>query len=97
MSVGLGVTKSEIDIRAGDLARAFQKQFGDVVTLQSYLVATPEADLIALGYTSQDVAVLKTALSDLSQLAEIWVGAVALAEAKDFRVFVRQLWGVGSF
>lgn len=97
MSVGLPVTKSEIDARAGDLARAFQKLFGDVVTMQTYLEATPNPDLVAMGYTDQEVATLKTAMADLSQLGRIAAGAEALAAPKDFRAFVRQLWGVGSF
>lgn len=97
MSVGLPVTKTEIDARSGDLARAFQRGFDDVATLKGYLDQTPTADLIALGYTDQEVAVLKTALADLWQLAEIWTGTAALADPKDFRQFVRQLWGVGAF
>jgi hypothetical protein len=97
MSVGLPVTKAEIDTRAGDLARAFQDHFADVATMQTYLEATPNADLIALGYTDQEVATLKTAFTDLSQLAKIWAGLEGLPAAKDFRTFVRQLWGVGAF
>lgn len=97
MSVGLPVTKSEIDSRAGDIARAFQDQFNDVATMQSFLLATPNPDLEALGYTADDVAALKTAFTDLAQLGTIWTGQAALASAKDFRVFVRRLWGVGAF
>ncbi|HMF95107.1 MAG TPA: hypothetical protein VKE96_12465 [Vicinamibacterales bacterium] len=97
MSVGLPVSKQEIDTRSGDIARAFQRNFEDVLTMQTYLEATPNADLVALGYTDQEVAVLKTAFSDLTQLGRIWTGSEALADPKDFRVFVRQLWGVGAF
>ena len=97
MSFGLPVTKAEVDGRAGDIARGFQKHFEDVATMQGYLTATPEADLIALGYTADDVATLKTAFSDLAQLGRIWAGAEPLAAAKDFRVFVSRLWGVGAF
>jgi hypothetical protein len=97
MSVGLPVTKTEIDTRAGDIARGFQKAFEDVLTMQTYLEATPNPDLIALGFTDAEVATLKTAFTDLSQLSRIWAGAEALATAKDFRTFVRQLWGVGAF
>jgi hypothetical protein len=97
MPVGLPVTKEEIDQRAGDLARSFQNNFGDVLTLQGYLDATDSATLEALGYTPDDVATLKTAISDLSQLGRIWAGAEGLAAPKDFRTFVRRLWGVGSF
>ena len=97
MSVGLAVTKAEIDTRAGDLARAFQRNFEDVATLQGYLEQTPNADLIALGYTDQDVATLKSASSDLSQLGRIFAGQEALTAPKNFRAFVRLLWGVGAF
>lgn len=97
MAVGLAVTKQEIDTRAGDIARNFQRQFEDVGTMQTYLVQTPDADLIALGFTGDDVASLKTAFADLAQLANIWVGNEALAAPKDFRTFVRRLWGVGAF
>jgi hypothetical protein len=97
MAVGLAVTKGEIDSRAGDIARGFQKQFEDVATMQGYLTATAEADLIALGYTADDVATLKTAFADLAQFGRIWAGVEALPAAKDFRVFVSRLWGVGSF
>jgi hypothetical protein len=97
MSVGLPVTKDEIDARAGDTARNFQRLFGDVVTLQQYLLATPNPDLVALGYTDQEVATLKTAFTDLTELANIWIGQAALAAPKDFRAFVKQLWGVGAF
>ena len=97
MAVGLPATKSEVDSRAGDIARAFQRTFGDVVTMQNYLTATTEADLVALGYTSGEVATLKTAFADLTQLAKIWTGSEALPDPKDFRVFVSRLWGVGAF
>jgi len=97
MSVGHPVTKDEIDARAGDITRRFQQSFGDVVTMQQYLVAAANVDLEALGYTAQEVAVLKTAFTDLEQLGRIWTGAEALAAPKDFRTFVKQLWGVGAF
>jgi len=97
MSVGLPVTKDEIDARAGDLARTFQRAFGDVTTLQGFLAATPNPDLELLGYTPDEVATLKTAITDLEQLGAIATGAAALAAPKDFRVFVSRLWGVGAF
>ena len=97
MSVGLPVSKGEIDSRAGDISRQFQALFNDVIILQSYLEATPNEDLVELGYSEQDVALLKTAFSELTQLSKIWVGAEALEQPKDFRAFVRQLWGVGAF
>ena len=97
MSVGLPITKAEIDSRAGDIARRFQDTFGDVVTMQQYLAATPNTDLETMGYTPDEVATLKTAFTDLMQLGDIWTGAQPLPASKDFRVFVSRLWGVGAF
>jgi hypothetical protein len=97
MSVGLPVTKGEIDSRAGDIARQFQQSFENVATMQAYLLGAINTDLVALGYTDQEVAVLKTAFADLELLGRIWVGQEALAAPKDFRVFVKQIWGVGAF
>jgi hypothetical protein len=97
VSVGHPISKPEIDARAGDIARGFQDLFQDVVTLQQFLSATADPDLVALGYTDADVATIKTAFGDLSQLAQIWIGAQPLPAPKDFRVFVSRLWGVGAF
>jgi hypothetical protein len=97
MSVGLPITKDEIDSRSGDTARAFQRAFGDVATLQSFLAQTPDADLVALGYTEGEVTTLKSAYADLTELGTIWTGEAALPTAKDFRTFVRDIWGVGAF
>jgi hypothetical protein len=96
MSIGLPITKNELDARTGDLARNFQRSFDDVITLQSFLTSTPDADLIALGYTTEEVASIKTAFMDLSQLERIWKGLEALPAPKDFTTFVRRLWGVGA-
>jgi hypothetical protein len=97
MAVGYAVTKPELDQRAGALAQTFQKAFEDVVTLHGYLSAAVNADLLAMGFTDAEVATLKTAIADLAHLGRLWVGAEALPEAKDFRTFVRRLWGIGSF
>jgi hypothetical protein len=94
---GIPATKTDIDLRAGEIAANFQRNFGNVVTMQQYLAATPDEELIALGYDAAEVATLKTAFTDLMQLANIWAGAAALPAAKDFRTFVSQLWGVGTY
>lgn len=96
MSVGIQVTKGEIDSRVGQIARDFQKLFRDLPILKNFLDATPDADLIALGYTAGEVATIKTAINDLEQLRGIWLGTSNLANVKDFTTFVRRLWGVGA-
>ena len=97
MSVGLAITKSEINTHVGNLARSFQKNFKDVVTMQQYLADTLDVDLVELGYTQPEVAVLKAAFADLEQLGRIWIGTAALAAPKDFRQWVKKLAGIGAF
>jgi hypothetical protein len=98
MPIGLPVTQNEINTRAGDIARTFQRLAGDVTTLKAYLDATSEADLVALGFTAPEVGIMKSAIIDLEHLVvRIGTGAEPLAQAKDFTVFLRQLWGVGAF
>ena len=58
MSVGLPISRTEIDISSGDTARAFQRAFEDAAIMQFYLAG--EAELVALGYTTQEVAILIT-------------------------------------
>lgn len=98
MSVGILVTKQEIDAQAGDIARTFQQLAGDTTTLKGYLDSATEEVLVELGYTANEVAVLKTSITDLEQLVvKIGLGQEALPAPKDFTVFLRQLWGVGAF
>ena len=96
MSIGLVVNKGQLDNVVGILARNLKITFDDVVNLNIYLVATADADLIALGYTSNEVATIKSAYADAAQLASIFTGAASLAEAKDFRAFLKLLWGLGD-
>lgn len=95
--VGLAVSKQEIDARAGAIARAFQKAFQDVTTLSTFLERSTVESLEGLGYTADDVTLLKSAINDLGELAMIWKGSATLAQPKDFRTFVSRLWGVGAF
>jgi hypothetical protein len=97
MPVGIVVNKSDLDFRTGVIAKNFQQMFQDAVKMNEYLLATPNVDLEALGYNAQEVATLKTAYADLAQLESIWRGASTVTPAKDFRTFVRRLWGFGSF
>lgn len=98
MGVGLPVSKQEIDARSGDIARGFQRLAGDTATLKGYLDTATEQTLVELGYTTNEIAVLKTSTNDLEQLLiRIGYGKEALAAPKDFTTFLRQLWGIGAY
>jgi hypothetical protein len=96
MSVGFLVSKGEIDSRMGDLARNFQKLFRDEVVMKSYFDSTVDSDLLALGYTAQEVATLKSSIADLDQLRLVATGEQDVTPAKDFTAFLHLLWGLGA-
>ena len=96
MSVGILATKGEIDSRMGEIARGQQKVFKELSILKGYLDSTADTDLVAMGYTEGEVAILKSAAADMTQFSEVFVGKVAVSPAKDFSAFVRLLWGVGA-
>lgn len=94
MSVGMPVTKGDVDSQAGQVTLQLREAFRAVAMFRTWLAATPDADLVAMGYTSGEVATLKSALNDLDQLRTIYEGGAALATAKDFRTFAKLLTGV---
>ena len=97
MAIGLAVTKQEVDNLAAKCVLQLRETFEDIERLQTYLNATPNADLVALGYTEgtpNEVAILKSGSLDLDQLRRIWKGEASLPSAKDFRTFSGKFTGV---
>lgn len=95
--IGVVVTRESLDATLGDIALRTNETFRRVSQMQEWLAAQTDAVLIAapFGYTAGEVAIIKSAFSDLDQLRTIYEGAAALAAAKDFRTFARQVWGLG--
>jgi hypothetical protein len=94
MSVGYQVSKSELDQNSGTLARQINGWAESAVSLQSYLAGAPDADLEALGYTPEEVALLKSAVTDMNKLAQVFLGATEQTPAYDFRTFINRLGGL---
>lgn len=97
MSVGLSPTKSQIDSAAGSEVNELEMRFSRIERIKAWLDETPDATLEAApySYTNGEVAILKSAYSDLKQLIDIYRGGANLASAKDFRAFAKQLRGLG--
>lgn len=95
MSVGIPVGKFDVDNTSGTLARQISSWAEGVVKFQEeYLAGATEEQLILLGYTPEDVALLKSAITDLYQLANVYYGKASQAEAYDFRTFASRLVGI---
>ena len=97
MSAGLNatLTKQIIDQRSGTLAQDLNKAMVASENHQIFLASTPDADLVSLGYSPEDVATLKSAFSDADQLRRIYLGEEALPTAKVFTAFLHLIWGTG--
>lgn len=96
MAVGYPVTTTDINNTAGRLSAGLRDAFLAVVTFEAWLLATPDATLLAAPYSmaQADINILKSAFSDMNQLNNIRLGTVNLAVAKDFTTFAKQLTGI---
>lgn len=96
MPVGFPQARADVDDRAGTLAVTIRNTFDAIDQFKLFLDSTPDADLTKApyNYTSQDVAILKSAYNDLAKLGQIYRGEIDQSPAYDFRTFAHQLTGV---
>ena len=98
MAVGYPKNQESINGIVGELAQSINRNFRRAVQLKTELDAYTDGQLTNAGYTAGEVAALRSLVSDLNQLNNIYTGAAALASAKDFRPSLRAVWGVlGDF
>jgi hypothetical protein len=95
MSIGLPISKSDVDMMIGGCCRDLNFVLDRIEALKAWLDSVVDAELEAMGYQPGEVAVLRSAFADVDQLRAIYQGQAALAEAKDFRAFAKRLFGFG--
>lgn len=80
MTIGRTVSKTELDQDMGDLAVDLIRAFRKVEELHRYLLITPDAALVAKGYTDgtggtvNEVAIIKSAWTDMDTARATWQG-----------------------
>lgn len=96
------LSKTQFDSLCGSIASNMDAVMNQVQALQTFFAANADANFTAAsggpgptGYTSGDIAILKSAFSDLDQLRTIYQGSATLGSVKDFRAFIKQIWGTG--
>ncbi len=94
MSLGVGVTKADVDQVAGAIAGQLRDTFERIESFKEWLDTVQVADLEALGFTTAEANTLKSAYADAAQLRTIFLGTATLAVAKDFRAFLKLCWGI---
>jgi hypothetical protein len=97
MAAGRQVDRPEINSRAGGITATLYIAMREIKVLQGYLAATPDATLVAMGFTSQDVADLKSAFVDMDELRKAWDGVAnsKLTGTYAFQTFPSRLIGDG--
>jgi hypothetical protein len=94
MGVGFPINKTTIDARLGSLVIQIRDGLEDAERINDVLTGIPDADLTAQGYTLDDVATLKSAVSALAALSRVADGRQSQAQANDFLFFPRRLTGL---
>ena len=91
MSVGVALTKAGIDSRAGNLAWQLIDTLDKIHDYRLRLDSYTEEVLVGLGYTSGEVATLKSAFTKMDQGGAIMRGEQALATPENLLTFAYQL------
>jgi hypothetical protein len=89
------LTKQTVDVTIGDACQALNIAMINVENAARFLAPVQPADLEALGYTPEDVAVITSALGDLDRLRRVYEGLEEATPAYDFRTFSQRLYGTG--
>lgn len=97
MSVGLPISKGEVDQQAGSIARSLHNVLHNAALLKGWLDTQTTQDLVDLGYSEGEAAVLKSAYADLAELAGVFEGGEPREVAYDYRTFAAQLIGTGLY
>ena len=90
MAVGTPTSRASVDATSGDLVRSLDRVATQIDEFKAWLDATPDAELTspAYGYSTEDVALLKSAYNDLSTLIGLY--------RTQYRQFAGQLAGMGA-
>ncbi|TMR11746.1 hypothetical protein ETD86_34830 [Nonomuraea turkmeniaca] len=98
MVAGLQVTQAEVNAQAGTIARAVFAALGNVQEFKAWLDTVAVGDLETLGFSTADANTLKSAFSDLADIAGVFQGsATARTLPYDYRTFAKRLIGVGVY
>jgi hypothetical protein len=99
MSAGYQVSAASLNNRTGDVAAQVFGAFAEIRKVKAFLDAYTAQGLVDT-FPGIDLAAandIKSAYTELEQLANIFDGAVNLGAAKDFRTFPKRLIGVGQY
>lgn len=94
MTLGFPTDKASIDSWAPTVIVEFRESLDKIQRLKTWLDTQQDSDLTALGYSAGEVAVLKSAFTDLNQAALVIHGQATQAQVNDFLFWARKLTGM---
>jgi hypothetical protein len=94
MTVGFPAEQGQINNKAGSLAMALRDTFRDIKDFNDFLNGKDEAALVALGFTTDEVTLLKASFVDLNKLGLIAIGQEVQPAPNDFFFNAKNLLGV---
>lgn len=99
MTAGRAISKDEINNAWGGLSASMHAVTKNVLEAKAVLDGYSSADLVSMfGFTSTDADVLKSAASDLADLAAVFAGSSpARTLPYDYRTFAKRLLGTGLY
>lgn len=95
MAAGVPITKNQVDQAISAIGNDMHMVMIRSVEFKYWLDGIPDPDLTTMGYSAGDIANLRTAVADIKQISDIFNGLANLAVTKDFRTFLRRVWGFG--
>jgi hypothetical protein len=93
MSVGAQITKGSIDTNSANIVWQAMHWLELCHEYNLRLNTFTEAFLEGLGYTSGEVAILKSAFTKMDQAWQVVNGQAALTPAEDLTIFAREIIG----
>lgn len=98
MPTGYEINATSIHNRCGDAAASMFRAVENIRKVKTWLDTKSTAELFSeYGIDEADGAVLKSALTDLTTVADVFEGATTVASANDFRAFAKRIIGVGQY
>lgn len=98
--IGIKPTKDELNRELGQLAKDTLNLLSRWAYFKAYLDQFTTAEMTSnWGWTNGSGAeadTIKSAVADGNQINDIFLGAASLAVAKDFRAFMKKLYGAGG-
>jgi hypothetical protein len=91
------VDRSQINGNASQIAKDLDRVFLRANELKTFLDGIADGNLITdYGYLQADINDLRSALLDVEALRLIYIGNQPQTSVKDFRLFLKRIWGLGA-